>query len=155
MRNGTKAQHGFTLIELMIAVAIIGILAAIAYPSYTTYVQRSYRSEGIAMLTDGVARMERYYAQNNTYAAADLAALGFAMAVPKDKVTVDTPVASQSGKYKLSFKGAPGATTYTFQVVPQDAQAKDACGTLTIDQTGTRTTSLDSTKPTDSAACWK
>ena len=147
MRNDMKVQHGFTLIELIIAVAIVGILAAIAYQSYTKHIQHGYRSEGIAMLTDGVARMERYYAQNNTYAAADLTALGFATGVAPNKVTVDTPAASQSGKYKLSFKGAPGATTYTFQVVPQDAQASDSCGTLSIDQTGV--------KSPVTATCWK
>jgi type IV pilus assembly protein PilE len=135
MRNVTKAQHGFTLIELMITVAIIGILTAIAYPSYTTYVQRGYRSEGIAMLTDGVARMERYYAQNNSYAAADLAAIGI------------TNAASQSGKYVISFNGATGAATYSLQVVPQGAQANDGCGTLSINQTGT--------KSPVTANCWK
>ncbi|MQK16898.1 prepilin-type N-terminal cleavage/methylation domain-containing protein, partial [Escherichia coli] len=63
-RPKTKAQRGFTLIELMVAVAIISILAAIAYPSYREYVNRGNRSEGQALLSDAAAAQERYYAQN-------------------------------------------------------------------------------------------
>lgn len=131
MHDPQRAARGFTLIELMITVAIVAILAAIAYPSYTKYVQRGYRSEGIAMLNDAVARMERYYAQNNTYLIANPTALGFTSATPS----------SATGKYQLSIPStaAPTATTYKFQVVPQGAQASDTCGTLTIDQAGTKT----------------
>ncbi len=132
MSNKTAQQLGFTLIELMIVVAIVGILAAIAYPSYRSHVQHGYRSEGIAMLSDAAARMERFYAQNNTYAATpDVTALGYAA----------SPAPSPTGKYNLSYKVAPTSTTYTLQVVPVGAQATDPCGTLTLNQAGTQTTS--------------
>jgi type IV pilus assembly protein PilE len=127
MHKAKYRQHGFTLIELMITVAIVAILAAVAYPSYTKYVQRGYRSEGIAMLTDAVARMERYYAQNNNYTnATTLAALGI------------TNANSTNNRYTLQAPTVT-ATTYTLSVVPINAQTSDTCGTLTIDQSGTKT----------------
>ena len=148
MRVHMQKQRGFTLIELMIAVAIVGIIAAIAYPSYTKYVQRGYRSEGIAMLTDATARMERYYAQNNSYKAADPAAIGIT-ALPQDPGSTDPAVyQSSSGKYQLSFATVATATTYTLQVVPQGAQANDVCGTLSVDQAGTKKSSKAATE------CW-
>jgi type IV pilus assembly protein PilE len=136
MRVRTSAQRGFTLIELMITVAIVGILAAIAYPSYTNYVLRGYRSEGLAMLSDAAARMERFYAQNNTYAGATLATLGI------------TNANSPNGRYTLSLPAAATATTYSLQIAPQGAQTKDTtCGTMSLDQSGTKS-------PT-TAECWK
>jgi type IV pilus assembly protein PilE len=121
-----KHQQGFTLIELMITVAIVAILAAIAYPSYTNYVKRGYRSEGIALLNDATAKMERFYAQNNTYFGATLAKLGYA-----------DPMMSTNGKYKLTIPN-PTATTYSVQVAPQGSQATDTCGTLSVSQDGTK-----------------
>jgi type IV pilus assembly protein PilE len=127
MHKASKRQQGFTLIELMITVAIVAILAAVAYPAYTKYVQRGYRSEGIAMLNDAVARMERYYAQNNSYTSATtLAAIGV------------TNANSTNNKYTLQAPTVT-ATTYSLSAVPINAQTSDACGTLTIDQTGNKT----------------
>lgn len=127
-------ERGFTLIELMITVAIVAILAAIAYPSYTKYVQRGYRSEGLAMLNDAVARTERFYAQNNTYAGATLKTIGL---VGDDKITV---LNSTNAKYQLTFATASSsATTYTLQIAPQGTQTSDPCGTMSIDQAGTKT----------------
>jgi len=133
MHMTARKQSGFTLIELMITVAVVAILAAVAYPNYTQYVQRGYRSEGIAMLQDAAARMERYYAQNNQYTNATLAGIG--LTPPAGSTTV----ASQSGKYALSLVGTAAATTYAFQVTPQNGQEKDPCGTLSISQTGVLT----------------
>lgn len=127
MQYMKKHQRGFTLIELMITVTIVAILAAIAYPSYTRYVQRGYRSEGIALLNDATARIERYYAQNNSYdIGTDLSKIGLA-------------AASSTGKYSLSVTSS--ATSYAFSAAPQGAQANDTCGTLTINQAGNKTSS--------------
>lgn len=137
MLSRNSKQHGFTLIELMITVAIVAILAAIAYPSYTKYVQRGYRSEGLALLTDAVARSERYYAQNNSYKVS-LKGVGL---VTDDKITT---VSSANGKYLLSLVSSTD-TTYSWQVAPQGSQQNDACGTLTIAQDGSKTSSTNAT----------
>ncbi|MFB1010186.1 MAG: type IV pilin protein, partial [Thiopseudomonas sp.] len=72
MRN---PQQGFTLIEIMIVIVILGVIAAIALPSYQDHVRRANRSEGMAFLQDVAARQERYFAQNNTYVT-DIANVG-------------------------------------------------------------------------------
>lgn len=130
-KSNMTSMRGFTLIELMITVAIVGILAAIAYPSYQNYILRSHRSEGMALLSEAAARMERYYAQNSTYKTASLKGLGL---TGDDKAT---SLDSSNKYYSLSL-GTPTATTYNLSVVPKNAQDKDTCGTLTLDSTGLR-----------------
>jgi type IV pilus assembly protein PilE len=70
-----RRHAGFTLIEVMIVVAIIGILAAVAYPAYTDYIRRGKIAEAIGTLADTRAKMEQYFLDNRTYAGADGAAM--------------------------------------------------------------------------------
>jgi type IV pilus assembly protein PilE len=62
-----KTRNGFTLVELLIVVAVIGVLAAIAYPSYTAYVIRGKLAEATSALSDGRIKMEQYFQDNRTY----------------------------------------------------------------------------------------
>lgn len=115
-------QSGFTLIEVMIVVVIIGILAAIAYPSYDEYVKRANRSEGQALLNDAAARQERYFAQNNAYITSsdELSKLG---------------LRTETGKYKLQVaKGAKGDGGYLLTALQQFGDSK--CGNLTLNAMG-------------------
>jgi type IV pilus assembly protein PilE len=118
-----KRFGGFSLMELMVAVAIVAIIGAIAFPSYLGYMNQTRRSDGQTALLDLSNRMERYFTNNNTYVGATLATLG-------------ANATSPEGFYTVSISNA-GATTYTLQAVPQGAQTGDTtCGTLSIDQVG-------------------
>lgn len=119
----------------MITVAIVGILAAIAYPSYTNYVKRGYRSEAIAQLNDAAARMERFYAQNNKYD------------VGTDLTKIGAIAASTTGKYSLTVTS--DSTSYTLTSAPQGTQASDTCGTYTLNQAGAKTPDPSTT------TCWR
>lgn len=130
-----RRSHGFSLIELMIAVAVISILASIALPSYQDYVRRAARSEAKAIMLETAQYMERYFSTNNSYLNAALTS------------SVSPKGASGSAvRYNITFSVTPTATAYTIQAAPVNGQSSDSCGTLTITQTGART-------PTTSS-CW-
>ncbi len=120
-------SSGFTLMELMITVAIIGILAAIAYPNYTEYVARGRRAEGKAALFNAMQALERRFGQANSYVDptnANLAWSGF-------------PQRSDSGNYNLAA-AACGALPFNqcVQVSAAPNIADNRCGTLLLRSTG-------------------
>ena len=122
MIKHARNMQGFTLMELMIVVAVIAILGGLAYPAYQDYVLRSDRSDGQAFLNDAAARQERYLAQNNAYA--DTAAkLGYSSSTSPGK------------RYTLGIS-ATAATAYTLTATPIRTDSK--CGNLTLDQAGTK-----------------
>jgi type IV pilus assembly protein PilE len=122
-------QSGVSLIELMIAVAIIGILSAIAYPSYREYLIRGNRTEAKTAMMAASQALEKCFTRFGAYNNAGCATfndIGDADGLP-----------SETGKYVLSFSNVD-AMRFTIRAVPQGAQARDRCGTLQIDQTGLR-----------------
>ena len=130
-----KHSAGFTLIELMIVVAIIAILTAIAYPAYNKYVLRSRRSDAYAALNQWQAVMERCYAQYFSYA-------------PTTATCPAVPTTSPERYYSVVASKVT-ATTYTLTATAVGAQAADTgCATLSLDQAGNKTSTGGS------ANCW-
>ena len=116
-------HQGFTLIELMIVVAIVGILSAIAYPSYAEYIRRGHRAEARAGLLQGAQWMERAATAKGTYPLA-----------------ADFPAALKTvpnNRYDVSIASADGAT-FTLTATPKGAQVGDKCGNYTLANTGLR-----------------
>lgn len=115
-------QSGFTLVELMIVVAIIAILALFAIPGYQDSVRKSRRDDARVALLETAQRLERCYTQFGTY--------------DDDDCDIDSPFASPEGYYSVTL--VRDATTFTLTAAPQGPQAEDTrCGSLAVDQAGT------------------
>lgn len=124
----SKNPRGFTLIELLIAVAIIGILAAIAYPSYQGQIAKSRRAEGKALLLEIAQALEKCKTLYGVYNSGSCATVG--------NITGGSTIPSTEGFYLASASAGPTATTFTLRSVPQ--QLDPLCGTLTLDQAGSQ-----------------
>jgi type IV pilus assembly protein PilE len=129
-----KSGAGFSLIELMVAVAIVGILAMVAYPSYQNQVQRTRRADAQGALMGLAGALERHFTVNNTYLGA--AAGGGDTGAPAIYPT-EAPLDGNTKYYDLTIQAAT-ASTYTIAAAPKGAQAGDGCGTLTVTHTGVR-----------------
>jgi type IV pilus assembly protein PilE len=142
MRALRTSQSGFTLIELMITVAVVGILAAVAYPSYLNFVRRANRSDATRSLLVIAQSLQRCYSQNFTYTPAG--------GCPTPAGTS----ASQGGFYSI-VTAIPTATTYTIRATPlnppqtTDSQCAQFLLTSAGAQSAQSSAAVDTTK-----ACW-
>ncbi len=117
-----QKTKGFHLIEIMIALAIISILAAIALPSYLHHLVRAKRLEAETQLTKLAIAMEKYHVENNSYQNASLAVLNFPDVVAR-------------GNYKLNITKASD-NDYVLTANPIGKQAEDTCGQLLLYSNG-------------------
>ena len=135
--TSNNSNHGFTLLELLIAVAIIGILAAIAIPMYSDYVTRSRRADGQAKLMQVAQELERCYTQFSKYDDVNCS------------VSASGTVISAQGFYVIGAS-VPTPSTFTLTATPQPAQADDTdCKTLTLTHLGEQSATGD-----DKDSCW-
>jgi type IV pilus assembly protein PilE len=136
MQKTSPAQRGFTLIELMITVAIVGILAALAYPSYLEYIAKGRRSQATADMVAAQQWMERFYAENNRY----------------DQNSAGTTTIGGTGLLAQRFAQTPaeGAAAYTVRLSAVDREtytlratrtgtmSSDKCGDFQVTHLGTK-----------------
>ena len=142
-RCAPRYQYGVTLMELMIVVAIVGILAGVAFPAYKAYVDRAKRSEGKVFLMEIAARQERYYFDNNSYAS-DPRDLGYSTTTPR----------SDERHYELTNPIDDGdsgsiSTSYLLVITTVAPWVDDTCGTfLSLDSKGAQDSD------THNVICW-
>ena len=135
-------NQGFTLIELMITVAIVGILASVALPSYQEYIRKSRRADSQAFMYEVASRQQHYLVDRRAYATGiteTLSSGGLGMAIP----------ATVSVYYTVSLATSNTASppTFTVTAVPKASQEQEKCQTISLDHQGARTAS-------GSGKCW-
>lgn len=141
------SKAGFTLIELMIAVAIIAILAAIAMPAYGRYVERSRRVEAKTALNFVMQAQERYFSTFNRY---NPVLVGVQPGGLNLTANCGGAVGSENCSYVITGEEVAGNQNVTLVATPQGKQAADACGVLRVTAAGVKTFAGAATN----GACW-
>lgn len=140
--NVMHETHGFTLIELMITVAIIGILSAIAYPSYMEYVKRTHRSEAQGILLENAQILERNFTAVNRYDDIKSDGTGGSPAL------LDQAPKAGTARYAIT-PDTLDQFSYILLATPEGSMASDDCGKMTLANTG------EKTAEDTLAKCWK
>lgn len=127
----SRRNGGFTLVELMITVAIIAILVSIALPAYKQSAMKGKRADAKVTLLEASSKQAQYFMDNKTYAT-DMTQLGYSA----------NPFTTEQQHYQVSVVTPTAAcvitSCYALQAVPQGTQAADSCGTFTITATGSK-----------------
>ena len=140
----TRRRRGFTLIEIMIAVAIIGVVTAIALPSYFRHVETARRTDATAFLSEVNGEQVRFFSENNAYATS-MSELGYGT-----EATYPTP--AEHYVVSIAPLGTRGGYTLVATAATDGAQASDTdCATISITSTGARTPSKAAG---DAVDCW-
>jgi type IV pilus assembly protein PilE len=125
-----RPSRGVTLLELVVVIAVLGLLAALAIPSYLDQVRKGRRADGKALLLETAARMEQFFTENNRYT------ISFA------ELNLPAGATSQEGHYLLAVTApdaaCPIAGCFSLEAQPLGGQTADSCGTLTLTSSGTR-----------------
>lgn len=144
MRGRSAAPRGFSLLELLVALAVMGVLVGIALPAYREQVARGHRSAAQSALLEDAQSMQRFYASNNTYEGA----------VDANLSTTRAPKDGGAAAYTISVTATPPTqTSWSLVATPVGPMAGDRCGQLTLDQTGRRGAINGTGSSVDS--CWR
>ncbi len=125
-----RRMGGFTLVELLVCLCLLGILLGIAVPTYQEHIQRVRRVDAQKSLVELAQALERFYTSRGTYVGATLA-------------FDQSPREATKVFYRLGFASGPDESGYVLQAVPVGAMAQDACGVLTLASSGLRGAAME------------
>ncbi|MBB6598681.1 prepilin-type N-terminal cleavage/methylation domain-containing protein [Luteimonas sp. MC1825] len=125
-----RAACGFTLIELMVVVAVVAILVAIAVPSYSEAVRKGKRGQAKSDLVEAAQIAERYKTINSTYTGLSVGTTS------ADEIPFSQSPKTGTANYIIAVSGTPDASTFKLIATPTGGQAEDRCGVLSIDAAG-------------------
>lgn len=150
----SEKHRGFTLIELMVTVAIVGILAAIAYPSYTSQVAKGRRADARTQLVSGQQWLEKFYSENYSYAT-DSSSSPATATFNVQPFTQSPRAGEGSAVYTITLNSNTTSYTLTAAPISTGPMYGDTCGSLIVTNTGRRSTTSSLTAAQALEKCWK